>query len=81
MKEVLAEKLNMPLRHLEILLEGSEIIKYKKNSQLMPNNAVSHQLGYVISGALRTYTITKEGEEFSFLLQVDGDFLETMRVF
>lgn len=74
MKEVLAEKLNMSLRHLEILLEGSEIIKYKKNSQLMLNNAVSHQLGYVISGALRTYTITKEGEEFSFLLQVDGDF-------
>nr|WP_305049736.1 Crp/Fnr family transcriptional regulator [Elizabethkingia bruuniana] len=40
----------------------------------MQNGELSHQLGFIIKGALRTFTINQEGEDISFLLQVDGDF-------
>ena len=40
----------------------------------MHHGELSHQLGFIIKGALRTFTINQEGEDISFLLQVDGDF-------
>ena len=41
----------------------------------MQNGELSHQLGFIIKGALRTFTINnQEGEDISFLLQVDSDF-------
>ena len=47
----------------------------------MHHGELSHQLGFIIKGALRTFTINQEGEDISFLLQVDGDFLVTTNVF
>jgi hypothetical protein len=47
----------------------------------MQNGELSHQLGFIIKGALRTFTINQEGEDISFLLQVDSDFLVTMSIF
>ncbi|HIC8757079.1 Crp/Fnr family transcriptional regulator [Elizabethkingia anophelis] len=72
--QVLATKLNLSPERLQELMQDSSIVKYKKGSFLMQNGELSHQLGFIIKGALRTFTINQEGEDISFLLQVDSDF-------
>ena len=72
--QVLATKLNLSADRLQELMQGSSVVKYKKGSFLMHHGELSHQLGFIIKGALRTFTINQEGEDISFLLQVDGDF-------
>ncbi|AQX05126.1 Crp/Fnr family transcriptional regulator [Elizabethkingia meningoseptica] len=72
--QVLATKLNLSTAQLQQLMQGSSVVKYKKGSFLMQNGELAHQLGFIIKGALRTFTINQEGEDISFLLQVDGDF-------
>ena len=73
-KEDLARKLGLETRRLEELLAVSSMVKYPKNKLLLENDMTCNRLGYIIEGSLRTYCINSNGEEISFLLQVNGDF-------
>lgn len=71
---VLAGKLGLSPGRLEEFLSVSERRSYRKGDVLYPRNTICNELGYIISGAVRTYCINDQGEEISFLLQVNGDF-------
>ncbi|MEZ0007246.1 CRP-like cAMP-binding protein [Flavobacterium sp. 28YEA47A] len=70
----LAQRLGLSTDRLQEFLTVSEYRKFKKNSVLFGGNAVYDWLGYIVSGAVRTYCVNDLGEEISFLLQVNGDF-------
>ncbi len=59
---------------LQAFLSTAETRCYKKGSILFERDTVYNQLGYIKSGAVRTYCINDQGIDISFLLQVNGDF-------
>lgn len=75
LKEELSSRLQMPIKRIEELLSICYVVNHEKNELIETKNHVFDILGYIISGAARTYYVNNKGEEISYLLQVNGDVI------
>lgn len=66
--------LGIPAVRLNQLLERSTAATYDKNTVIGTAGKAFDRLGYIVGGAVRTYSINEQGEEISYLLHVDNDF-------
>ncbi|RRN77466.1 Crp/Fnr family transcriptional regulator [Pseudoxanthomonas sp. SGD-10] len=53
----------------------SEIRNYRKNEFILEQNTKCNWVATIIEGAVRTFIINENGEEISYLLQVNGDYI------
>lgn len=61
-------------QHWGTVREMLIVKKIKKNDFLLKEGAYCNYLGFVKEGALRTFYVDENGNEASFLLQIDNDF-------
>lgn len=73
--QYLSDVLQLPRPRLTELLSVSVRSSYAKNELIQPPRNVFGRLGYILNGAVRTYHVTDNGQEISYLLQVNGDFI------
>ena len=69
----LATELKMPISRVVEYLNVCTIVKHKRKEILYPQNQLFDSLGYILEGGVRTYYIDKQGNEISYLLQLNGD--------
>ncbi len=75
LKEKLSNTLQIPLKRIEELLNICYVVMHEKNEMIETKNRVFDKLGYIINGAARIYYVSDNGEEISYLLQVNGDVI------
>jgi len=75
LKKKLLNTLKIPVARVEELLGVCFILTHKKNEIIETKNQVFDRLGYIINGAARIYYLNEQGEEISYLLQVNGDVI------
>jgi CRP-like cAMP-binding protein len=77
MKKALIDKLTtqlkMPVYRIEEYLAACTIVQHKRKQIIFPQNSLFDSLGYIIEGGARTYYIDHQGNEISYLLQLNGD--------
>ena len=71
--EKLTTELKMPVSRIEEYLAACTIVHYKRKQIIYPQNSLFESLGYIIKGGARTYYIDNQGNEISYLLQLNGD--------
>ncbi|WP_202985448.1 Crp/Fnr family transcriptional regulator [Mucilaginibacter inviolabilis] len=74
-KENLLEIFQIPEQRLNELLDITYVVTYNRNEVIGTANRIFDRLGYIVDGATRAYYVNEAGEEISYLLQVNGDFL------
>lgn len=74
-KTVFLREFNLSEAQCEAFIGCAEYRHYPKHHLLLQDTFKTQDtLGYIINGAIRTYCVNDEGQEISFLLQVNGDF-------
>lgn len=71
--EKLTTELKMPVSRIEEYLAACTIVHHKRKQIIYPQNSLFESLGYIINGGARTYYIDNQGNEISYLLQLNGD--------
>lgn len=74
LRDYLLQVLQLPASRLDTLLALSHTVTYGKHTRIGMPGKVFDRLGYILQGAVRTFYINEEGQEISYLLQVDRDF-------
>lgn len=69
----LSSELQMPIFRVEEYLAVCTLVQHAKKEILQPQNSLFDSLGYIINGGVRTYYIDHQGNEISYLLQLNGD--------
>lgn len=67
--------LDIPLWRVEEFLSICKRVIHQKNDLIDAGGRVFDQLGYIVDGAARIFYLNDNGEEMSYLLQVNGDAL------
>lgn len=75
LKEKLVDTLQMPIERVEEFLSICSIVTHEKNELIETKSRAFDGLGYIIDGAARIYYVNEQGEEISYLLQVNGDVI------
>lgn len=75
LKKELVTILQIPMERVEEFLDICFLVDYGKHEVIKPRNGVFDRLGYIISGAARIFFVKDNGEEISYLLQVNGDVI------
>lgn len=70
----LADRLELSNSRMKEFMSVTTVRHYEKNDLIVQQGVTCDWLGYVSEGAIRTYCITDDGADVSFLLQVNGDF-------
>jgi|SRR5690606_37681403 len=73
LKQRLHYTLQIPMYRVDELLTICQRIIHPKSELINANGQVFDRLGYIIEGAARIYYLNEDGEEVSYLLQVNGD--------
>lgn len=71
--EKLSTELKMPSFRMEEYLASCTIVQHKRKEILDPQNCSFDSLGYILKGGARTFYIDNQGNEISYLLQLEGD--------
>jgi CRP-like cAMP-binding protein len=74
-QQQLLNTLQIPANRLQELLQCCTVIKHAKNDLISTNERKFSRLGYIINGAARVFYVNDDGEEISYLLQVNGDVI------
>jgi CRP-like cAMP-binding protein len=68
-------EMNMTHSRVKEFLDYCTIKSHKRKEIIQQDNNLFDNLGYVLEGGVRTYYIDKDGNEISYLLQVNGDVI------
>jgi signal-transduction protein with cAMP-binding, CBS, and nucleotidyltransferase domain len=75
LKDKLEKLMDMPQDLIEVFLEKCELVVHQRNEHPFSKDKVYDKLGYILNGAARIYVVNDDGEELSYLLQVNGDII------
>jgi len=66
---------NLDDQRLSEIMNVSEVRSFKKNTVIFQQGSPCLWLATILEGAVRTFIINEAGEEISYLLQVNGDYI------
>ena len=73
--DTLKSMFQLPQNRIEQFLSICYIHTFKKNEFIEVKNKHFNRLGYILNGATRTFFENNQGDEISYLLQVNGDVI------
>lgn len=74
-KNQFSELTGIDIERIQEVLDVGYFKIFKKNELILDNSMVCNEMGFIINGAVRTFCTNEAGEEISFLLQVNGNFI------